>query len=159
MCGPQDPVVASRLHLQRPVLHLDVFSQKGHKIAPGLVWTTGACVALGRVYSTGAGAASGLVCTPVPEFIDPDFAKASPKRSFSVIENERFGLVFAKTGSINSGTGVCTAPRRVFTKGPECTRTCLHYRYSTCVAPGPAHTSGVQIHMEPRLHHVFKNGS
>jgi hypothetical protein len=24
---------------------------------------------------------------------------------FSVIENERFGLVFAKTGSINSGTG------------------------------------------------------
>ena len=29
-------------------------------------------------------------CT-VPEFIDPVFAKTSPKRSFSVIENERFG--------------------------------------------------------------------
>jgi len=42
-------------------------------------------------------------CT-VPEFIDPVFAKTSPKRSFSVIEDERFGLVFAKTGSINSGT-------------------------------------------------------
>jgi hypothetical protein len=42
---------------------------------------------------------------PVPEFIDPVFAKTSPKRSFSVIENERFGLVFAKTGSIISGTG------------------------------------------------------
>ena len=42
-------------------------------------------------------------CT-VPEFIDPVFAKTSPKRSFSVIENERFGMVFAKTGSINSGT-------------------------------------------------------
>jgi hypothetical protein len=42
---------------------------------------------------------------PVPEFIDPEFAKTSPKRSFSVIENERFGLVFAKTGSIISGTG------------------------------------------------------
>ncbi len=41
----------------------------------------------------------------VPEFIDPVFAKTSPKRSFSVIENERFGLVFAKTGSIISGTG------------------------------------------------------
>ncbi len=41
----------------------------------------------------------------MPEFIDPVFAKASPKRSFSVIENERFGLVFAKTGSIISGTG------------------------------------------------------
>ncbi len=30
----------------------------------------------------------------------PEFAKTSPKRSFAVIENERFGLVFAKTGSI-----------------------------------------------------------
>jgi hypothetical protein len=42
-------------------------------------------------------------CT-VPEFIDPVFAKTSPERSFSMTENERFGLVFAKTGSINSGT-------------------------------------------------------
>ncbi len=41
----------------------------------------------------------------VAEFTDPVFAKTSPKRSFSVIENQRFGLVFAKTGSINSGTG------------------------------------------------------
>jgi hypothetical protein len=40
----------------------------------------------------------------VPEFIGPVFAKTSLKRSFSVIENERFGLVFAKTGPINSGT-------------------------------------------------------
>jgi hypothetical protein len=30
--------------------------------------------------------------------------KTSPKRSYSVIENERFGRVFAKTGSIISGT-------------------------------------------------------
>jgi hypothetical protein len=43
----------------------------------------------------------------VPEFIDPVFTKTSPKRSFSVIQNERFGLVFAKTGSIISGTGYC----------------------------------------------------
>ncbi len=42
----------------------------------------------------------------VPEFTDPVFAKTSPKRSFSIIENERFGLVFAKTGSMNSGTGL-----------------------------------------------------
>ncbi len=42
----------------------------------------------------------------VPEFIDPVFAKTSPKRSFLVIENKRFGLVFAETGSINSGTGL-----------------------------------------------------
>ncbi len=40
----------------------------------------------------------------MPEFIDPVFAKTRPKRSFSVIENERFGLVFSKTGSMNSGT-------------------------------------------------------
>jgi hypothetical protein len=31
------------------------------------------------------------------------FANTCPKRSFSIIENECFGLVFAKTGSINSG--------------------------------------------------------
>jgi hypothetical protein len=30
--------------------------------------------------------------------------KTSPKRSYSVIKNERFGLVFAKTKSIISGT-------------------------------------------------------
>jgi hypothetical protein len=41
----------------------------------------------------------------VPEFIDPVFAKTSPKRSFSMTKNERFGLVLTKTGSINSGTG------------------------------------------------------
>ncbi len=32
----------------------------------------------------------------------------SQKRSYSVIENERFGLVFSKTGSKISGTGVAT---------------------------------------------------
>jgi hypothetical protein len=42
---------------------------------------------------------------PVPEIIDPVFAKTSPKRSFCITENERFELVFTKTGSINSGTG------------------------------------------------------
>jgi hypothetical protein len=41
---------------------------------------------------------------PVPEIIDPVFAKTSPNRSFCMTENERFGLVFVKTGSINSGT-------------------------------------------------------
>jgi hypothetical protein len=43
--------------------------------------------------------------SPVPEIIDPVFAKTSPKRSFCMTENERFGLVFVKTVSINSGTG------------------------------------------------------
>jgi hypothetical protein len=39
---------------------------------------------------------------PVPEVIEPVFAKTC---SFTITENESFGLVFAKTGSINSGTG------------------------------------------------------
>jgi hypothetical protein len=42
----------------------------------------------------------------VPEFIDPVFANTSQKRSFAMTENERFGLVFATTGAINSGTGI-----------------------------------------------------
>jgi hypothetical protein len=41
----------------------------------------------------------------MPEFRDQVFTKTSPKGSFSITENERFGLVFAKTGSVNSGTG------------------------------------------------------
>jgi hypothetical protein len=42
----------------------------------------------------------------VAQFIDPVFAKTSPKRWFSIIENERFGPGFAKIGSINSATGL-----------------------------------------------------
>ncbi len=49
---------------------------------------------------------SSLSWNTVPEIIDPVFAKTSPKRSFCMTENERFGLVFGKTGSINSGTGL-----------------------------------------------------
>jgi hypothetical protein len=46
----------------------------------------------------------------VPEFIDPRFRENKLKRSYSVIENERFGLVFAETGSIISGTEVQIRP-------------------------------------------------
>jgi hypothetical protein len=46
-----------------------------------------------------------LSFTPVPEIIDPVFAKTSQNARFLLSENERFGLVFVKTGSINSGTG------------------------------------------------------
>ncbi len=45
----------------------------------------------------------------MPEIKDPvffSFAKTSRKRSFSMIECERFGLVFANAGSINSGAVV-----------------------------------------------------
>ncbi len=47
--------------------------------------------------------------TPVPEFIDPVFTKTSPKRSFSLNRKRAFWLVFAKTGSIISGTAVTGA--------------------------------------------------
>ncbi len=46
-----------------------------------------------------------LMFQTVPEFIEPVFAKTC---SFTITENERFGLVFAKTGSINSGTDFST---------------------------------------------------
>ncbi len=42
--------------------------------------------------------------SPVPEIIDPVFVKTSQNARFLLSENERFGLVFVKTGSINSGT-------------------------------------------------------
>jgi hypothetical protein len=44
--------------------------------------------------------------TSVPEIIDPVFAKTSQNARFLLSENERFELVFVKTGSINSGTGI-----------------------------------------------------
>ncbi len=40
----------------------------------------------------------------MPEIIDPVFAKTSQNARSLLGENERFGLVFVKTGSINSGT-------------------------------------------------------
>jgi hypothetical protein len=52
----------------------------------------------------------------VPEIKDPVFAKTSPKRSFCMTENERIGLVFVKTGSINSGTARVKS-RKVSGKG------------------------------------------
>ncbi len=39
----------------------------------------------------------GKVYSTVPEIIDPVFAKTRPKRSFSITEYERFGLVFTIT--------------------------------------------------------------
>ncbi len=42
--------------------------------------------------------------TGMPEFIDPVFTKTSLKRSFSLNRKRAFWLVFAKTGSIISGT-------------------------------------------------------
>ncbi len=45
---------------------------------------------------------------PVPEFIVTVFMKASPKRLFSLNRKQAFWLVFAKAGSIISGTGYAT---------------------------------------------------
>jgi hypothetical protein len=49
--------------------------------------------------------------SPVPEIIDPVFAKTSPKRSFSITEYERFGLVFTKTRVYKFGhCSLCILP-------------------------------------------------
>ncbi len=45
----------------------------------------------------------------MPEIIDPVFAKTSQNARFLLSENERIGLVFVKTGSINSATGIIGA--------------------------------------------------
>ncbi len=50
----------------------------------------------------------------MPEIIDPVFAKTSQNARFLLSENERFGLVFVKTGSINSGTGVIRTMNKSF---------------------------------------------
>ncbi len=47
----------------------------------------------------------------MPEIIDPVFVKTSQNARFLLSENERFGLVFVKTGSINSGIGLCIRAR------------------------------------------------
>jgi hypothetical protein len=47
-----------------------------------------------------------LIYITVPEFIDPVSAQTSPKLTISMTENERFGLLLAKTGSKNSGAGL-----------------------------------------------------
>jgi hypothetical protein len=44
------------------------------------------------------------LCRTVPEIIDPVFVKTSQNARILLSENERFGLVFVKTGSLNSGT-------------------------------------------------------
>jgi hypothetical protein len=55
---------------------------------------------------------TGRSINPMPEIIDPVFAKTSQNARFLLSENERFGLVFVKTGSINSGTSVKTSPQK-----------------------------------------------
>jgi hypothetical protein len=71
---------------------------------------------LGNIVDSGIGLSHrpaslcSLVCRydnpTVPEITDPVFAKTSQNARFLFSENERFGLVFVKTGSINSGTAL-----------------------------------------------------
>jgi hypothetical protein len=62
-----------------------------------------------KQYSFYAPVKSFLFRNTVPEFIDPVFTKTSPKRSFSLNRKRAFWLVFTKTGSIISGTGIPTS--------------------------------------------------
>ena len=58
----------------------------------------------------------------MPEIIDLVFAKTSPKRSFSLTENERFEPIFANTLSIHSGTGLKKKHLRYVDTGTKDTR-------------------------------------
>jgi hypothetical protein len=49
-----------------------------------------------------------FVVLPVPEIIDTVFAKTSQKRSFSITEYGRFGLVFTKTRVYKFGHCFCS---------------------------------------------------
>ncbi len=72
---------------------------------------------------------------PVPEFIDPVFAKTSQNARFLLSENERFGLVFVKTGSLNSGTGLIdsgSGSRFFVTKNSDY----LDKKYAVCLFLG-----------------------
>ncbi len=75
-----------------------------------------------------------IYCAPirdhqVPEFLDSVFAKTSPKRSFSMTENERFRLVFAKIAWVYKfgHRNCCIAGCREDTQ-----RQMLIYKQSTC---------------------------
>ncbi len=95
--------------------------------------------------------------------------KTSPKRSYSVDENERFGLVFAKTVSIISGTGqyfrnfrrfffVRSRPRSATTSSAPCSWQRAWARGSAPAgAPWWARDSASRSHMPrkirlPRFH-------
>ncbi len=55
---------------------------------------------LGKIYGVRSSKFNWALCAQLQaKFIDPVFAKTSPKRSFTVTENKRCGLDFAKTGS------------------------------------------------------------
>ncbi len=56
----------------------------------------------------------------MPEIIDPVFAKTSQNARFLLSENERFGLVFVKTGSINSGKGRVRFVALCYSNSPWC---------------------------------------
>ncbi len=62
----------------------------------------------------GEGFAGSQPMSTVPEIIDPVFTKTSQNARFLLSENERFGLVFVKTGSINSGTAVHRSPNKLW---------------------------------------------
>ncbi len=46
-----------------------------------------------------------MLDSPVAEETSTEVGKAATEDTLAICENERFGLVFVKTGSINSGTG------------------------------------------------------
>ncbi len=80
-------------------------------------------------------------CYSVPEIINPVFAKTSPKRSFSVTEYERFGLVFTKTRVYKFGhrmmIKLTSAIRSTFEiMFPLLVHVCWHMHWGSSSNPG-----------------------
>jgi hypothetical protein len=81
-----------------------------HPHQPGLFlpswWNVRQKAAAATLCTLCSALSAGEYTPPVPKIIDPVFAKTSQNARFLLSENERFGLVFGKAGSINSGTGL-----------------------------------------------------
>jgi hypothetical protein len=98
-------------HASRP-LHVNTTMQPPSKITVYVLVSIPTCIFEIKMKKSGIGhqmfkkKSRSCLCSSstVPEIIDPVFAKTSQNARFLLSENERFGLVFVKTGSINSGT-------------------------------------------------------
>ncbi len=100
----------------------------------------------------------------MPEFIDPVFTKTSPKRSFSLNRKRAFWLVFAKTGSIISGTGVkfrllimslYAGLLQYWSYAEQTCRDCIQ-RKTWCIGPYVGVDYNVAVcRLQSRLQHIY----
>ncbi len=91
----------------------------------------------------------------MPEIIDPVFVKTSQNARFLVSENERFGLVFVKTGSINSGTAVSAISTFSYLQSTYITRQLFVFFLLVRKLYEPKNSSEAKATIEPQEEHAF----